>query len=182
MPIYTKTGDKGKTSLGSGKRIWKDDIRVEAYGTIDELNSIIGIVQATLPEKSPWSRDFSKILTIVQNDLFCIGSYLSNFDNTWLLEKLPDHTEKFEKQIDEMTEKMPPLANFILPGGSAVGAELHHARTVSRRAERKLVTLAKSENIENSVVKYVNRLSDLFFTMARFANFKQKKKEIIWNG
>lgn len=177
MPIYTKTGDKGKTSLGSGQRVWKDDPRVNAYGTVDELNALVGVVQASLNARN---KGFVKILTTIQNDLFCIGSYLSNPTLEDYIEDLAQHTEDFEKEIDEMTQKMPPLANFILPGGGKAGAHLHHARTVARRSERAVISLAKKEDVDIGVVKYLNRLSDLFFTMARFANYKARKKETIW--
>ena len=154
---------------------------MDTYGTSDELNAVLGTVSSELQTiKVLWAQKLLETVELIQHDLFSIGSYLSNFDNTWLLESLPEHTAEFEKEIDEMTEKMPALANFILPSGGKVGASFHHARTVSRRAERRIVTLSKTQKIDESVVKYINRLSDLFFTMARFANFKQKRKEIIW--
>lgn len=180
MPIYTKKGDKGLTSLGSGVKRWKDDVRVETYGTIDELNSILGVVSAELNLKKAHSKYLLKILNQVQDDLFSIGSYLSNPANSDLIKHLSGRTTAFEKEIDEMTKSLPELSNFILPGGGRVGAFLQLARTVSRRCERKLVKLSKKEKINEDVLKYINRLSDLLFTMSRYANFYDKKKEIIW--
>lgn len=181
MSIYTKKGDKGRTSLGSGVRAWKDSRRVESYGTIDELNALIGVIQAELSlSNKKYSSFLSKILNQVQNDLFCIGSYLSNPANSSLIAHLSKNTLEFEKKIDEMTAKLPELENFILPGGLKAGADLQFARAVSRRAERKIITLIRREKVNPDVVQYINRLSDLFFTMSRFVNFNENKKEIIW--
>jgi len=181
MPIYTKKGDKGRTSLGSGVRVWKDSKRVEAYGTIDELNALLGVIEADLSlVKKKYAKYLREIIITIQNDLFCIGSYLSNPANKSLIAHLSKTTSEFEKKIDEMTLKMPELSNFILPGGGRIGANLQLARAVGRRAERKLVSLIKKEKVNRDVVQYINRLSDLFFTMSRFANYSEKKKEIIW--
>lgn len=181
MKIYTKKGDKGRTALGSGVRVWKDSRRVESYGTIDELNALLGIIEADLSQvNKKYAKYLREIIITIQNDLFCIGSYLSNPAQKDLITHLSDNTIVFEKKIDEMTGKLPELENFILPGGTRIGANLQHARAVSRRAERKIVTLIKKEKVNSDVVSYVNRLSDLFFTMSRFANFSEKKKEIIW--
>lgn len=182
MPIYTKTGDRGKTSLGSGKRVWKDDVRVNTYGTIDELNSLLGISRAELnTKKTVWRKKLDSLLEEIQLDLFDVGSYLANVENEWLLERLAEHTAQFEKEIDFMTSQLPPRFNFILPGGGKLGASFHHARTVARRAERAIITLIQQEEVDARAVKYVNRLSDLLFTIARFANIKEKQKEIIWS-
>ena len=178
MPIYTKTGDKGKTALFSGKRVWKYDPRVETYGTLDELNSIIGISIAHLPGKSS---KLKKILSSIQSDLFYIGSYLADLPDTIEDIDLGRKTEEFEENIDYMMKRLPPTFNFVLPGGSRGGAFLHLARTVARRAERKLVRLAKKEKVDERVSKYVNRLSDLLYAAARFANHIEKKKETIWS-
>lgn len=181
MPIYTKKGDKGKTSLGSGIKIWKNEPRVEVYGTVDELNSVLGVVSAECRQiNKGYSRFLNEILHQVQDDLFSIGAYLSNPANAELTKLLPQRTIVFEKYIDEMTEKLPELSNFILPGGGKIGAHLQVARTVSRRAERNLVTLARKAKINEDVLQYVNRLSDLFFTMSRYANFNEKVSEEIW--
>lgn len=181
MPIYTKKGDKGKTSLGSGIKVWKNSERVEAYGTVDELNSVLGVVSAEsrLINKG-YSKYLNEIIHQIQDDLFSIGSYLSNPANSELIGLLPQRTVVFEKYIDEMTEKLPELSNFILPGGGKVGAELQVARTVSRRAERMLVALSRKAVIHADVLQYINRLSDLFFTMSRYANHNEKVKEEIW--
>ena len=176
MSIYTRTGDKGKTSLMSGQRVSKNDIRVDAYGTADELNSVIGVV---LSEIQNYKSKFKSELIKIQNDLLEIGSNLAN-PASKQLKYLQKRVKEFEKFIDQMTEKMPPLKNFILPGGGKAGAMLHLARAISRRAERKIVTLNDKQKIDNNIIIYVNRLSDLLFTMARFANFKEKKKEVIW--
>ena len=180
MAIYTRTGDKGKTSLFSGQRVSKSDLRVETYGTIDELNSAIGVVLSEI--RNPKS-EIRNELERIQNDLLDIGSSLANPQNgKWKMEngKLSDRVKDFERFIDQMTEKMPPLKNFILPGGGKTGAFLHLARAISRRAERKIVALNIKTKIDNNIIIYLNRLSDLLFTMARFVNFKEKKKEVIW--
>lgn len=182
--IYTKTGDKGTTSLFDGTRVYKDNIRVCPYGMVDELNSIVGIVLSYVKEnKKSFAKHFQKILEQTQSDLLIIGSHLANptpsteIMHTDILKK---NTLYFEEAIDTMTEKMPPLKNFILPGGGKIGSFLHLARTVSRRAERDIVTLSQKEHVDNSILVYMNRLSDLFFTMSRFSNFEENQKEIIW--
>lgn len=181
MPIYTKKGDKGRTSLGSGVKAWKDSARVEAYGTVDELNATLGVVSSEfLNSREGYARYLNEIVSQIQDDLFCIGSYLSNPANANLLDLLSQRTNVFEQYIDEMTEKMPELANFILPGGGKGGAQLQLARTVSRRAERRLVTLSKKAKINEGVLQYVNRLSDLLFTMSRYSNHNEHVSETIW--
>lgn len=179
MPIYTKTGDRGKTSLRSGSRVWKDSVRVETYGTIDELNSYLGVILAETDPTISWHKQLQDSLLMIQNDLFFIGSSLAQGEVG--LERLIPHIDQFEQEIDAMTNKMPELSNFILPGGGKIGAHLQYARTLARRAERCLVSLARAEDVDGVLIKYVNRLSDLFFTMGRFANFKENKKEIIWS-
>ena len=180
MAIYTRTGDKGKTSLFSGKRVWKYDARVDTYGTIDELNSVIGVAIAHLSLKKG-SNKLKKILLGVQSDLFYIGAYLADLPDTIEDIDLFEKTEDFEKAIDYMMKHLPPTFNFVLPGGSRAAAFLHQARTVARRAERDLVRLSKKERVDSRVQKYVNRLSDLLYAAARFANYIEKKKEIIWS-
>ncbi len=203
MPIYTRTGDKGKTSLLSGQRVLKDDLRVDAYGTIDELNSAIGVVIAET-QNSPLRRSaaeamvrkrqgfmgqakFKNELTLIQNDLLDIGSALASSQGV-ALKNLKKRVKDFENFIDKMTLQMPKLNNFILPGGGNTGATLHLTRAVCRRAERKIVELNNRHpsagsgygKVDSNMIIYLNRLSDLLFTMARFANFKEKKKESIW--
>ncbi len=187
MPIYTRTGDKGKTSLFNGQRVSKSDLRVDAYGTVDELNSAIGIAIAEIQNSKFRIQNYnSKVkseLEKIQNDLFNIGSTLANPEvssQKLVVSSLGKRVKYFELFIDKMTEQMPPLKNFILPGGGKAGSFLHLARAISRRAERKIVTLNNKHKIDNNIIIYINRLSDLLFTMARFSNFKEKKKETIW--
>lgn len=175
MPIYTRTGDKGETSLFGGKRVSKAAKRVEAYGTIDELNSCLGSALSFLPSSQKRLR--SKLLKI-QNNLLLLGSTLANPNSLPL--SLEEEIKDLEKEIDLMTAQMPPLRNFILPGGSKAGSLLHLARTVCRRAERRLVNLAETESVDKGIVKYINRLSDFLFTAGRFVNHKKGEKETIW--
>lgn len=176
MPIYTRTGDKGKTSLFGGKRVLKSDVRVDTYGTIDELNSVIGLVIANMQTKH---KKIAHELEKIQHDLFAIGAYLAN-PKAQASKNLSERVKEFEKMIDIQTKKMPELKNFILPGGGMTGAELHQARTVARRAERQLVALMQKEILDEKVITYINRLSDLLFSTARFVNHNEKKKETIW--
>ncbi len=176
MPIYTRTGDKGKTSLFDGTRVLKSHPRVNTYGTIDELNSTIGSILAYLPAKH---RLVKKELEKIQHELFDIGSALATPHPLPVI-GLQDRPKDFEKLIDTMTAKMPELKAFILPGGSKAGSLLHIARTIVRRAERQLVELMQQEDVDNAIVIYLNRLSDLLFTMARYVNHVDKKKEIKW--
>ena len=197
MPIYTRTGDKGLTSLFNGQRVSKADLRVEAYGTIDELNSAIGLVISEIQNSKGKSQNYSprssfgeagksklkSELTAIQNDLFEIGSTLAStgIRNQELgPRQLGNPVKNFENLIDEMTKQMPPLVNFILPGGGKTGALLHFARTVARRAERKIVRLNEQNPIDKNMIMYLNRLSDILFTMSRYINYKEKQKEIIW--
>lgn len=172
--IYTKTGDKGKTSLFDGKKVFKHDKKVDAYGTIDELNSSIGLASAFIKDKK-----INKELEEIQNDLLEIGSALAN-SVTVPVPQLENRPGDFEKLIDKYTFKLPLLKEFILPGGGKGGAQLHVARTITRRAERKIVALSRKEEIDPVIIIYLNRLSDLLFTMARYVNHLQKKKEKIW--
>lgn len=180
--IYTKTGDKGQTSLFNGTRVFKNNIRVETYGTIDELNSMLGLVLAEV-RSTRYEVRIKKEMLLIQNDLFEIGSMLANptiNHEPSTMNYFNNRILKFEKLIDELTEKLPILTNFILPGGGKVAALLHVARSVARRCERRIITLDKKENVDGVIIRYFNRLSDLLFTMSRFVNFKEKKKETIW--
>jgi cob(I)alamin adenosyltransferase len=180
MSIYTKTGDRGKTSLRSGSRIWKDSLRVETYGTIDELNSYLGISVSLLVDgKEKWEKYLYQLLVSIQKDLLYVGSVLSQSELE--LTQLESQIKTFEHEIDAMTDKLPELSNFILPGGSTLGAHLQYARTLTRRSERRVVSLSKTDEIPVALIKYINRLSDLLFTMGRFATYKENKKEIIWS-
>lgn len=180
MKIYTKTGDKGKTGLFNGRRVDKFDLRVECYGTIDELNSIIGIARTFCN-----SEDLCKDLLNISALLFDLGADLAtpiDFESEFNPRRIdePD-IEKLEKLIDSYTEKIPKLNSFILPGGVPSAAFLHQARTICRRAERRIVLLAKEQEIGNSIIIFVNRLSDYLFTASRYANFSEGKDDIIWN-
>lgn len=181
MKIYTKTGDKGQTSLFDGTRLSKDDIRIEAYGTVDELNSNLGLLISLLPNFSIEEVEF---LIEIQRDLFVIGSYLATpFDKINLLKlKEIDVTliSKLEIAMDRMDSQLKELKSFILPGGSQSIAVCHICRTVCRRAERRVVTLAFMDTINENLIIYLNRLSDYFFTMSRFIAFKSNIKETIW--
>ncbi|HUQ84751.1 MAG TPA: cob(I)yrinic acid a,c-diamide adenosyltransferase [Candidatus Limnocylindrales bacterium] len=179
MPIYTRTGDKGTTSLFDKTRVLKSHDRVETYGTIDELNSTIGAAIAYLRRSKKQELRIKEELEKVQHDLLEIGSALAN-PKALPVKGLDMRPTDFEKLIDKMTARIPELKNFILPGGSKAGSLLHVARTIARRAERRIVHLIQAEDIDQDVVIYVNRLSDLLFTMARFVNHQEKKKETKW--
>lgn len=172
--IYTRTGDKGKTSLFDGKKVWKFNKKVETYGTIDELNSAIGSASAFIKVAS-----INKELEEIQNDLLEIGSSLA-VSTTLPANQISNRPAEFEILIDRLTKQLPPLNQFILPGGGKGGALLHVARTVARRAERNVVQLDRNEKIDGLIIIYLNRLSDLLFTMARFVNHKERQKEKIW--
>ncbi len=187
LKIYTKTGDKGETSLFGGKRVSKSSLRIEAIGLVDELNSAIGVAIAEIQNSKFKIQNYkSKVkseLENIQQDLFEIGSLLANLgikNQEFRIKNLERRVNSFERTIDELTEKLPELRNFILPGGGRAGSLLHLARSVCRRAERRIVQLAKKESVEPLILQYFNRLSDLLFTMARFVNYQEKKKEIIW--
>ncbi|MBI2622020.1 cob(I)yrinic acid a,c-diamide adenosyltransferase [Candidatus Microgenomates bacterium] len=183
LKIYTRTGDKGQTSLFGGKRVAKDDIRVEAYGTVDELNSAIGMIIAEISNIKYQISNIKKELTKIQHDLFEIGSMLASASikrSTLDAKRLGNRAIDFELLIDKLTKELPELHNFILAGGGGAGSLLHFARTICRRAERRVVSLSKKEKVALEILIYLNRLSDLLFTMARFVNFKEKRKEIIW--
>lgn len=180
MSVYTRFGDKGKTSLYAGKTVSKASRRVNTYGTLDELNSFLGIVLAELKEKNT-----KQELTTVQRDLFEIGAALASpaaNKNQTLSKYLKQRVLEFEKIIDRLTKELPELENFILPSGGLTGSSLHYARTLARRAERRVVELAEKEKVNQEILVYLNRLSDLLFMQARFINHRDKKKEIIWKN
>ena len=185
MPkIYTKTGDRGETGLGNGRRVSKDYLRIEAIGAVDEVNAWIGMVQ-TQNHNSKLKTNLADCLRKIQNNLFYTGALLgkAKIDNhTQLVRILTERTRELENDIDTLTNELPPLTNFILPGGSVTGAAIHVARTVCRRAERRVVSLMKSENDESlaPVIMYLNRLSDFFFTLARFVNMQAGAEEEKW--
>lgn len=179
--VYTKTGDKGDTSLGGGQRVPKDSLRIEAYGTVDELNSYIGVALS-----SGLNSEIEKELKIIQNELFHLGSDLCFTEEDKIKFSIPliqeIHVTKLEKIMDKYSEELSPLENFILPGGTVGASHLHVARTICRRAERETITLSKNEGIGEFVIKYLNRLSDTLFVMARYENFKKNYTDIYWNS
>jgi cob(I)alamin adenosyltransferase len=180
MKIYTKTGDKGKTSLFGGKRVWKDDLRIKAYGDVDELNSILGLALSEIKNK-----ELKKVLSVIQNELFILGSDLASpiekKNNKFQIPRVDSSKiSKLENLIDEFDSQLPPIKNFILPGGLKSASILHLARTVCRRAEREVISLAKIDKINSEIKVYLNRLSDLLFVLARFDNFSSHHPEIEW--
>ncbi|MDX1693619.1 MAG: cob(I)yrinic acid a,c-diamide adenosyltransferase [Ketobacteraceae bacterium] len=171
--IYTRTGDSGTTGLGDGTRVEKDHLRVEAYGTVDELNSSIGMILAedSVPE------DLRTWLLEIQHDLFDLGSELCVPGYTAIREK---HVEMLETNLDAMNENLPMLKEFILPGGNRAATTCHLARTICRRAERRVHTLSKSEDINQLGLRYLNRLSDFLFVAARVLARADGGQEVLW--
>ena len=180
VKIYTKTGDKGKTSLFGGKRVDKNSPRIEAYGTVDELNTSLGVAASFVKV-----REIKSIIQKIQNELFNIGSELSNpqkivRDTKSYIVLGKEKTLELESIIDQMDKKLPPLNQFIIPGGTNSASLIHLSRAVTRRAERRLVTLSKKESINKNILSYLNRLSDLLFVMSRYLNHEAKVKEKHW--
>ncbi len=179
--VYTRTGDDGTTALGGGQRLAKDALRIEAYGTVDELNSVLGLaIAAGLTPR------LTDALVAVQNDLFHLGSDLCTLEEDKERKAVPQieprHVEALEAQIDGLQESLEPLTNFTLPGGAIGAAHLHVARTVCRRAERILVGLAREESVGGQTVHYLNRLSDLLFVMSRWENQATGTGDVLWNS
>jgi cob(I)alamin adenosyltransferase len=181
MKIYTRTGDTGETALFGGGRVPKDHPRVAAYGDVDELNSVIGFIRSTEPAGL-----FDPLLESIQRDLFSIGGHLATPDPERVrkaLEKAalsPDRVTEFERTMDEADGEVPPLRAFVLPAGTPKAAALHLARTVCRRAERSIVHLAHENDVPELFVVYLNRLSDLLFTLARLANHRSGVSDVTW--
>jgi len=179
--VYTRTGDDGRTGLGGGQRVDKDSPRIEAYGTVDELNSQIGVALA-----SGLCQPLAEAVGLIQNDLFHLGSDLCTLEPDKQRRPVPRieerHVAALEKVIDRLSEELPPLENFVLPGGCPGAAQLHVARTVCRRAERLVVALARRESVGAQTVPYLNRLSDALFVMARYENRKQGVPDILWDS
>jgi cob(I)alamin adenosyltransferase len=171
--IYTRTGDDGTTGLGDGSRVPKDSLRVEAYGALDELNSSIGVLLA-VPGLPP---AVSECLTEIQHELFDMGGELCIPGHHVIT---PAHVERLEKSLDEFNDPLPPLKEFILPGGGPAAAACHMARTIARRAERRAWTLIKAEDASPEVAKYLNRLSDLLFVLARVLARHERGTEVLW--
>lgn len=180
MKIYTRTGDDGTTGLIGGSRVKKHNIRLEAYGTIDELNSYIGLIRSMQTD-----RHTDHVLEIIQNKLFVIGANLATEESIDLIKKqLPCQKadiEFLETEMDEMNASLPELRNFILPGGCQASSFCHVARTVCRRAERHIVELAENKEVDTNLIKFINRLSDYLFVLSRKVNQDQKAAEILWS-
>jgi len=181
MKIYTRTGDTGTTSLVGGKRVRKDPTRLEAYGTVDELNSSIGLLAAE-PMLAP---DARQTIAMVQNKLFNVGAYLAT-DNTEHPLAEPQglrhqNIDELERQIDLMTDELPPLKAFILPGGCRAAAQANVCRAVCRRAERRVIALTAETRVDDMVVRFLNRLSDYLFTLGRYLNWQSSTPEVEWN-
>jgi cob(I)alamin adenosyltransferase len=179
--VYTKTGDDGTTGLGGGQRVPKDSLRIEAYGTVDELNSQIGAAAAAGVNEA-----LRGPLASIQNELFHLGSDLCILEEDKARLPVPRieerHVLALEKLMDRLSEELSPLENFILPGGCPSAAALHVARTVCRRAERLVVSLARQEAVGPFTVKYLNRLSDALFVMARHENKRRSVPDVLWDS
>lgn len=184
--VYTRTGDAGKTRLAGGQEVWKDSLRVDAYGTVDELNASIGVVRvmnADVMEEYEGARQLEEELRWVQNKLFDVGSILATapgqtFKN--MPQVVAKDVTRLEKLIDRCQKDLEPLKEFILPGGGKVSGFLHQARTVCRRAERLCVALSKVEPVDPTIIKFVNRLSDTLFVLARWVAKTQGEPEFLW--
>lgn len=179
--VYTRTGDDGTTGLGSGRRVAKDSPRIEAYGTVDELNSQIGVVLA-----AGVNDEIAAALRSIQNDLFHLGSDLCVPEEEKERRPVPRieerHVAELESLIDRLSLELAPLENFVLPGGADGAAHLHVARTICRRAERRVVTLAAGEPVGPHTVRYLNRLSDALFVMARHENKRRGSPDVLWDS
>jgi cob(I)alamin adenosyltransferase len=183
--VYTRHGDKGDTHLVGGKRVPKDDPRIESYGTIDELNSVLGIVRACNDAAKPSraTKRLAEILRQVQNELFDLGSELAtppemDYEGMWRVSE--GEVRALERAIDECQGSLEPLKSFILPGGGTLGAFLHQARTVCRRAEVETLRLSRVEAVSPFVLRYLNRLSDLLFVLARWISKEEGEPEYLW--
>jgi cob(I)alamin adenosyltransferase len=177
MKIYTKTGDTGTTALFGGRRISKGDLRIDSYGTVDELNSHIGLLMAEVNQEKLYEE-----LLNIQSRLFTVGSNLaSDPDKEMITPDIEDSDiEALERSIDEMSASLTPLKNFIMPSGSRAIAQAHVCRTVCRRAERLVVTLSSQSTVDNIVIRYLNRLSDYFFVVARYISHTSEIDSIAW--
>jgi cob(I)alamin adenosyltransferase len=184
--VYTKTGDGGKTGLAGGQRVWKDSLRVEAYGTVDELNSSVGVVRAFHADSAGTHLQAARLedeLKWVQNKLFDVGGLLATAPGQ-TFKNMPQVTEqdvtRLERLMDACEKELEPLKEFILPGGGKISGLLHHARTVCRRAERVCVKLSREEPVDPVIIKFVNRLSDALFVLARWVAKTQGEPEFLW--
>ncbi len=184
--VYTRTGDKGKTRLAGGQQVWKDSVRVEAYGDVDELNSTIGVVRAFNAESlgnHPSADRLEEELRWMQNKLFDLGGLLATAPGQTFT-NMPTVTARdvtrLEKLMDWCQKDLPPLKEFILPGGGKISSFLHQARTICRRAERTCVRLGKEEPLDSALVRFLNRLSDALFVLARWMAKQQREPEFLW--
>jgi cob(I)alamin adenosyltransferase len=178
--IYTKTGDKGETHLAGGQRVAKDSLRIECYGTVDELNAFVGMACVSAEEGLP---ELAGILRRVQHELFNLGSILATKPQDVHPKQAritAAEIEQLEKEIDRMNGDLAPLRSFVLPGGSRLNTELHACRTICRRAERLAVSLSREEDTAAEAVQYLNRLSDAFFVWSRWANHRLGVPEVLW--
>jgi len=184
--VYTRRGDSGETGLAGGQRVPKDSARIEAYGTVDELNAFLGAARATVEERAasqPVLEPLAAILLRVQHELFNLGSILATLPED-VHPKQARVTEaevaQLEAEMDQMNARLPDLRSFVLPGGSRLNAELHICRTVCRRAERAAVTLSRAESVPPEAVRYLNRLSDALFVWSRWASHAAGEAETLW--
>ena len=184
--VYTRTGDKGETGLVGGKRVPKDSPRIEAYGTIDELNSIVGLARVFNEEKlgqGEAHRFLDSVLRQIEDELFDLGSELAtppDFFKEGMYRVGEREVKKLEQVMDECQKELEPLKSFVLPGGGRIGAYLHQCRTVCRRAEREILRLSRVEELNEWSLKYVNRLSDLFFVLSRWISKQTGDAEYLW--
>lgn len=181
MKIYTRTGDDGSTGLFGGDRIQKDHLRIEAYGTVDETNATLGIARSHASQH-PEHAYLDTLLHTLQSELFVLGADLATQNEAKVeVPRIEEaHIQSLERTIDELDKQLPPLKHFILPAGSVLASFLHLSRTTCRRAERQTVRLGQLEPINTRAIKYLNRLSDLLFVLARWANFKLDLNEEAW--
>ena len=176
MKIYTKTGDAGTTGLQGGVRVSKSNLRIRAYGNVDEINASVGLILSNKIDD-----DIREILIKIQNDLFVTGADLSNPDLSNKKNRVTSEmVENLEKKIDTLENDLPPISNFILPGGHVIASEIHITRTITRRAETEVIALDQNEKINEECKKYLNRLSDLLFVLARTVNKRNGIEDIIW--
>jgi cob(I)alamin adenosyltransferase len=184
--IYTRTGDRGETHLAGGQRVAKDDLRIECYGTVDELNAFVGTARVTagdLAKNTPRLTEFARVLVRVQHELFNLGSILATLPpdvHPKQAQVTDKEIDQLEREIDSANEELAPLRSFVLPGGSRLDAELHICRTVCRRAERLLIGLAREQSVPSEAVRYLNRLSDALFVWSRWANHVLNAPETLW--
>lgn len=179
--VYTRKGDDGTTSLGGGQRVDKDALRVEAFGTVDELNSQVGLVRAVGASDAVDAE-----LARIQNELFHLGSDLCVLEEDRQAMPVPRieprHVDALESAMDRLSETLPPLENFVLPGGCPAAAQLHVARAVCRRAERLVVRLSREETVSPEILRYLNRLSDALFVLARYENRSRGVEDVLWDS